>query len=511
MTRAQALTPDASRYRSVLDLMRGHAERTPDKIFLRSIDQGSDITWDALYRLSNRIAAFLTARGVGAGDRVAVLSENSLETLILYFGILRHGATFCTVNVEVNATHLGEMLDRLQPKLVLWNEDLDGAALAADRPGEWIGFGALFSEIETLPETPVLPCLAGPDDIAVISFTSGTSAAPKGVMHQFGNYFWIADHVIDAWGLTGDDRVLEIRSFSWASSHMLCLMPCLVSGAEVVFARRFSNSRFFDWLRDHRPTVAIAVPTVVNMLLERADDADTEAFKSVRFMSCSTAPLMIERHRRFEETYGIKLVQLYGMSEGGVVAANHHDARRIGSVGPPGKYQDLRVLDESGHALPAGEIGEIETGGAQTAFGYLLEDRTIERIRDTRLKSGDLGYFDTDGYLHVTGRAKDVIIRGGVNIAPLEIDNALTAHPDIAEAATIGVPDAVYGEEVVSYVAPRRGSGLDERAVLAHCTETLPEFKRPRRVILTDAIPKNARGKIDRGAIGEAWRKRAAD
>ena len=498
--------PDPARFRSVADLLQAHAERTPDKVFLHSIDQDRSITFGEMYRLANRFAHFFGEMGIGANDRVAVLTENSIEMLILFFAVQRHGAAFCTINVEVNAAHVREMLDRLSPKLVLWDDTLDGDALGAD--GSWIGFGKLFAEVEDYPDQPV-PTRAEPDDVCVISFTSGTASTPKGVMHNFGNYFWIAEQTIDMWKLTGGDSLLEYRSFSWASSHMLSLMPCLVSGATLVFAKRFSQSRFFDWIATHRPTVVIGVPTVVNMLLNRETDDGAALFDGVRFMSCSTAPLMLDQHKRFEETYGIQLVQLYGMSEGGVVAGNHVGARRIGSVGPPGLYQNLAIVGPDGETLPDGEVGEIEIGGAQTGYGYLHPDKSVEVIRGTRLKTGDLGYLDDDGFLLITGRAKDVIIRGGVNIAPLEIDNALTAHPDIAEAATIGVPDPVYGEEVVSYVAGRPGAALSADDVLAHCAEILPEAKRPKQVVITDAILKNDRGKIDRNALAEAWKRTA--
>jgi acyl-CoA synthetase (AMP-forming)/AMP-acid ligase II len=504
--------PDPTQYRDVLQLLRANAERSPDRVFLHSIDQATSITFEEMYRLANRLSAVFAEMKIGVNDRVAVLAEGTLEKLILYYAILRHGATFCTINVEVNAAHLREMLARLEPKLVLRDESLDSGALGVGDPGDWRTIGEILEWADARSDGPERPCLAGPDDIAVISFTSGTSAAPKGVMHNFGNYFWIARQTIDMWKLTESDKLLEYRSFSWASSHMLTLMPCLVAGASIVFARHFSQSRFFDWIRDFRPTVVIGVPTVVNMLLNRETSGGGNLFDGVRFMSCSTAPLMLEQHQRFEKTYGIELVQLYGMSEGGVVAGNHAAERRMGTVGPPGLYQNLKIIGDEGRELPAGRIGEIEIGGAQNGYAYLLPDKSEELIRGKRLKTGDLGYLDADGFLHITGRAKDLIIRGGVNIAPLEIDNALTRHPDIVEAATIGVPDRVYGEEVVSYVAVRPGTAPSEAGVLAFCAEILPDFKRPKRIVLVSEIPKNQRGKIDRNALADAWtRERPVD
>lgn len=508
--------PDPARYRSVADMLRGHAAARPGKDFIVAVDRNRAITYGEMWRLSNRMARFLAGKGVRAGGRIAVLTDNRLEMPVLYFAIQRYGAAFCTINVEVNSTHVREMLARMKPDLVLWHESLAAGEFGPGENAEWIRFGdcmptgdakdgGLFELLGSYDAGDDAPDAgAGPDDLCVLSFTSGTSSAPKGVMHRFGNYFWIADQTIDMWKLTDSDRMLEFRSLSWASSHMLCLNPALRVGATILLADRFSRSRFFGWLRDFRPTMVIGVPTVVNMLLESDPAAtDVAAMSGLRFMSSSTAPLMVEQHRRFEETYGTELVQLYGMSEGGVVASNHVGARRIGSVGRPGLYQNLRIVGPEGETLPQGEIGEIEIGGAQPARAYLLPDGTEEPIG--RLRTGDLGFLDADGFLMVTGRAKDVIIRGGVNIAPLEIDNVLAAHPDVREAATVGVPDRVYGEEVVSFAAVREGSATDAETISAHCARTLPPFKRPKRVILLADIPKNARGKIDRAALAEIW------
>jgi acyl-CoA synthetase (AMP-forming)/AMP-acid ligase II len=510
--------PDTARYRTVADMLRGHASACPDKDFIVAVDQGRAITFGEMWRLSNRMARFLAVRNIPAGGRIAVLTDNRLEMPVLYFAIQRYGAAFCTINVEVNSTHVREMLGRMKPDLVLWHESLQASEFGQGENAKWIRFGdcapsgrardgGLFELLRSFDDGDDAPeAGAGPDDLCVLSFTSGTSSAPKGVMHRYGNYFWIADQTIDMWKLTENDRMLEFRSLSWASSHMLCLNPALRVGATILLANRFSRSRFFGWLRDFRPTMVIGVPTVVNMLLETEPTAkDVEAMSGLRFMSSSTAPLMVEQHRRFEETYGTELVQLYGMSEGGVVASNHVGARRIGSVGRPGLYQNLQIVGPDGEPLPHGEVGEIEIGGAQPARAYLLPDGTEEPIG--RLRTGDLGYLDADGFLMVTGRAKDVIIRGGVNIAPLEIDNVLAAHPDVHEAATVGVPDRVYGEEAVSFVAIREGSATDAAAISEHCNKSLPPFKRPKRVILLAEIPKNARGKIDRAALAELWRR----
>ena len=491
--------PDPARFRSASTLLRRHADADPDKVFLQSVDDGRSLTHAETLALCERFAGCFADRGLTPGDRILVLSENGLEQLALFFACLATGVTYCTINVEVNARHIPEMARRLDPRLVIWGNPDD----AIDLGRETIALRTLFDAASA--HAPARLPEIGEDGVAVIGFTSGTAAAPKGMIHNHGNYFWIADQTIDMWKLGPADRVLEYRSFSWPSTHMLTVMPMLATGGTILFARHFSHSRFFDWIAEYRPSMAIGVPTVVNMLLDGTDSAPAEAFAGVRFMSSSTAPLMVSQHERFERTYGIELMQLYGMSEGGVVAGNHVGERRIGSVGPPGLYQNLRIVDVDGRPAAPGEVGEIEIGGAQNASAYLLEGGEVVPIRGTRLKTGDLGYLDGDGFLHIAGRAKDVIIRGGVNIAPLEIDNALTRHEDVSEAATIGVPDPIYGEAVVAYVAPRAGVSLSPRDLERHCGKLLPGFKRPREIFVRNNLPKNMSGKIDRAALRAEW------
>tara|TARA_R110000868_G_scaffold55460_10_gene172564 strand:- start:3545 stop:5140 length:1596 start_codon:yes stop_codon:yes gene_type:complete len=509
------------RYRSILSMIREHATRAPDQECLIAIDQDLSLTWRQLYRLTNKLSAWLHARNIGANDRVLVLTDNSLENLILYYGVQRHGATFCTVNVDINANHMREIIERLNPHVVLWHDALDTGDLPQTTPGDWVPFGAadpdgaaardggLFEALNALDGDAEPAEVSAEDDAAVICFTSGTTDRPKGVIHSFGNYNYIGAQTAYLWGLEPSDRVLEYRSFSWSSSHQIVLQPLLFGGGCVVFAPKFSFSRLFAWIRDYRITKAIGIPAVVNMLLDRDADAgldeDVAAMQTLEFMSCSTAPLMEEQHHRFESTYGIKLIQHYGMSEGGTVAGNHHLARRIGSVGMPGIGQDLKIIDEDGKALPQGAEGEIEIGGPQNATAYLNPDGGIEPVRGKRLKTGDLGMLDTDGYLRITGRAKELIIRGGVNIAPLEIDNVVMKHPDAMEVCTVGVPDRIYGEKIVCYVVPRAGKALSAEDIAAHCAGHLPDFKQPTETIVARTIARNARGKVDRNAMKETW------
>ena len=505
------------RYRSVLDMIREHATNTPEQTCLVSIDQNNSLTWRQLYRLTNRLSAWLHEMHVISNDRVLVLSNNSLENLFLYFGIQRHGATFCAVNVDINANHMAELVRRLKPKIVLYEDSLDIEKITSCSGGTWVPFGTIEATGNTTSDKGLFELLSNFDeytepeevstetDDAVICFTSGTTDRPKGVIHSFGNYNFIAEQTAYLWGLTPEDRVLEYRSFSWSSSHQIVLQPLLVGGGCVVFAAKFSTSQLFSWIRDYQITKAIGIPTVINMLLDRPIDEETGSLKTLEFMSCSTAPLMEEQHRRFEQLYGINLIQHYGMSEGGTVAGNHHLDRRIGSVGKPGIGQNLKILGEGGTELPLGEEGEIEIGGPQNATSLLESDGSIVPVRGKRLKTGDLGRLDESGYLRITGRAKELIIRGGVNIAPLEIDTVVSKHPLVREACTVGIPDPIYGEAIVCYVVARAGKTLLAADIDGHCKKFLPDFKHPKQIFITDKIAKNQRGKVDRNSMKRRW------
>ena len=312
--------------------------------------------------------------------------------------------------------------------------------------------------------------------------------------------------------MTGEDRLLEYRTFSWLSPQILALMPFLQTGLTLHMARRFSHGRFFDWIEDNRITVAIGVPTVINMLLNRPVDIEPGRIDSLRLMTSSSAPLPPDRWRRFEETYGIALLQFYGASEGGWLCGNRHDDRKVGTVGRPARHMEFAILDPGGGPCPPGVEGEIAIRGPQTAVAAITPAGEYRDMRPTRLaewfRIGDIGVVDEDGFVTVTGRVKDLIIRGGVNIAPLEIDGVLMRQPGIEEAAAVGVPDPIYGEEIAAFVVVRSGASVDPENVIAGCARHLPDFKLPKSVFLVDSLPKSDRGKIRREALKSLWRER---
>jgi acyl-CoA synthetase (AMP-forming)/AMP-acid ligase II len=494
------------------------AARAPQKAWVIAADDGRTVDYARLRDFGGRFAAWLERRGIGPNDRVALLAENSIEQLLCYFGVMAAGATVCTVHVEMNRNQLGGILDRLKPKLILYQDGLrlDDALAAGvaprlaigrhDAPGADTLFGELARCVPGEPETA-----ARPDDDAVILFTSGTSAKPKGVVLNFREFLSNIDPLAAGFGITADDRLYDFRPFSWASAQLLGALAPVNRGATLVLAEKFSASRFFGHLRDHDVTVATGNPTTLNILLNSEIKFERDTLPKLRFVTSSSAPLLLDEWKRFERIFGIRVAQGYGASEANWIAAIPGEERRLGTVGRPFTYHDFAIVDGDGRRLPAGEIGYVEIGGRPDhPFRYLAEDGEIRVHARGRIRTGDIGCLDGDGFLMLTGREKELIIRGGAKISPLEIDACLMQCAEVIEAATVGVPDAIYGEEVVSYVVARTGTTLDTAALLQHCADALPAFKAPKQIVLASALPKTERGKLDRKALVERWTKEDA-
>ena len=367
----------------------------------------------------------------------------------------------------------------------------------------------LFADIASRLDGADIRSVAGPGDHGVIFYTSGTVAKPKGVIQSHAAAFFNYDATADYLGLAPGMRVLDCRSFTWLSAQNMALGAPLIAGATTVIARKFSSSRYFDWLKTYDINIGFVVPTMVNMLLAGPHAVRAGDLPKLKFLTCSSAPLFPDPWQTFEKTFGITLCQSGGSSEGGNTAAHRGTHRKLGTLGPPLKYQTIRIVDDLGAAVPQGELGEIIVGGGlQQAVGYLNPDGTIERLPADGHHTGDLGRIDDDGHLVIVGRKKDLIIRGGINIAPLEIDAVLHEIPGVAEAAAAGIPDPIYGEEVVGFVTLSPGATLSDEEIITHCRAKLPLFKAPKSILVLDEIPKNSRGKVDRKALVDLFAAR---
>ncbi len=507
-------------FEPILSVLRKYNQRHPDKTAIHDLDQNKSITFGGLYHAANQVAHFLQRRGIVKGDRIGLLSDESLEKLIIWMGIWRYGAVVCPLNVEMNQDHMRDLLGTIEPKLTLWHRDVDGPAMTQGLDGEIIRFDSwdpiapgdaaadeFFAQLAACPAEPEIQSWAEAHDTSCIFCTSGTTSKPKCVIYDHMAYWLCGLNTIDMLGLTADDRTLEYRSFGWNSAQVLSLMPWIETGLTMFIARRFSHSRFFDWIKTHRITFAAGIPTVVNMLLNEPLGVTARDIPSLRLMTCSTAPLSPQQWKKFESMYGVTLLQLYGMSETGWICGNRHYKMRMGTVGPPAKHQQFRIVDGDGETCPPGVEGEVTVGGPQACMATISPEGVYEDLRGARIHTGDLGLMDEDGFVTVTGRTKDLIIRGGVNIAPLEIDHVIMEHPRVREAATIGIPDAIYGEEVVCYVVAKPDEALSGDDVIRHCADRLPDFKQPKSVYFIDELPKSDRGKIRRDDLKTLWAK----
>jgi long-chain acyl-CoA synthetase len=515
-----SVTRDVSdAYVDVNTLLEEHARSRRDKVFIESPDQGARITFGEFETLTRRFVHFLAGEGVRHGDRISILAENGIEPLVAFWGALRAGVIVNPINVEIRERHVSQILHDVAPKLVFWSRELprDPGALWTGAT-TWIPFGPrsaanapaddLFVRLRRAPDAAVA---TGPErrDWSVISYTSGTTDTPKGAIWTHEAYYAMSESSVDRLEITDTDTILDYRHFSWSSPEILSIGPSVQTGATLVLARRFSQARFFDWLRDFGVTVAVGIPTVINMLLARPVAVTKQDLPKLRFMTSSTAPLALEKHLEFEKTYGIPIVQLAGGTETGFMCGNHPEHRKHGSIGHPTLNMRVRLLDDAGREVAVGEEGEMVVSGRQLASAYWRGPGQLEPIPQNGFRNGDLARRDADGYVYITGRKKDIIIKGGVNIAALEITNCLLEHPDVAEAAALGVKDEIYGEVPVGVVALRPGRTTSGEAILGHCSDTLVAFKVPATVMVVDAIPKNANGKIDRDALRTLWERRS--
>jgi acyl-coenzyme A synthetase/AMP-(fatty) acid ligase len=493
------------------------ADRHPDKAYIVSADDGRSISYGELRRLVRGIAAFLQKQGIGTGDRVALVAENSIEHVACYIGVMAYGAAICTVHAEMNRRHLAHIMAQLQARLVVHDDGIGGDDLPASTPSLAIGRcdapgpGTLYAAVDACAGGDLFLAGTTARDDSVIFFTSGTSDRPKGVVLSYREQLGNIEPMTEGFGISGSDRIYDFRSFNWASAQLLGVLAPLCRGATLVMAKKFSATRFFDDVRAHGVTVAAGNPTVINMLLATAAPAGPQDVPTLRFVTSSSAPLLPQEWRRFEERFGIPVAQGYGSSETAWIATNPGRERRFGSVGRPLAYHRLAIVDADGRALPPGEIGHVELGAwDDNEYRYLGDDGAVRVNSRGRMRTGDLGYLDMDGFLHLTGRERELIIRGGVNISPVEIDGVLMQRAEISEAATVGVPDTVWGEEVVSYVVLRPGSQFLPDELMRFCATQLPPFKAPKQILLRDHLPKSERGKLDRKALVAEWSRSRA-
>ncbi|GCD88180.1 class I adenylate-forming enzyme family protein [Nocardioides sp. LS1] len=449
---------------------------------------------DLLARVRS-VAAQLGQLGIGTDDVVALRLTNRVEFVVLLFAAWRIGATLTPVNPALTSGEVARQLADSGARLLVIEDDSDPVESIACLP-----VSELRYDLATTDDAAVVD---DPERLALLIYTSGTTGVPKGVMLDHANLDAMTEMGREGLKLGPTDRCLLILPLFHVNGIVVSILSPLLVGASVVIAERFNPATFFETVEKVRPTFFSAVPTIYSMLAALPGEIQPDT-SSVRFAVCGAAPAPAELLTKFEMRYGFPLVEAYGLSEATCGSAiNPVDGiRKAGTVGLPFPGQELRIVSLDGTTLPQGEVGEVVVSGPNVMRGYLgRPEETAAVLTDGWLRTGDIGFLDEDGYLTIAGRSKDMIIRGGENIYPKEIEDVLAQHPDVVGAAVIGEPDEKWGEVVVAFVQLRPGASVEVESLKALCREHLSGYKRPTAIRVMEALPTNAVGKLDKNSL----------
>ncbi|WP_405621867.1 acyl-CoA synthetase [Streptomyces sp. NBC_00076] len=475
------------------------ARKTPHRTALVHGEQSTD--YRTLHTRTTRLAHALRARGVRRGDRIAYLGPNHPSYLETLFAAGTLGAVFVPLNTRLAGPEIAYQLADSGARALVYGPAFQG--LVAGLPGNsdvrtYVEVGAEYEQV--LAEAPAEPIdePVAPDDTCIIMYTSGTTGRPKGAMLTHGNLTWNAINVLVDTDLIADERALvSAPLFHTAGLNMLTL-PVLLKGGTCVLVEAFDPEATFDLIERHRITFMFGVPTMFDQVARhpRWKDAD---LSSLRILTCGGSPVSSPLIAAYQER-GLTFLQGYGMTEaapGTLFLDAEHAVSKAGSAGVPHFFSDVRVVGPDLAPADVGETGEVVVRGPHVMPGYWgLPEETAAAFADGWFRSGDAARTDEDGYVFIVDRIKDMIISGGENIYPAEIEDLLLSHPDIVECAVIGVPDDKWGEVPRAVVVPRADSSLDPDEVLAALAGRLAKYKIPKSVVLADELPRTASGKL---------------
>jgi malonyl-CoA/methylmalonyl-CoA synthetase len=490
-------------------LFGAHAGRTAPFLLL---PDGSEWSYTAFLDLAAGFAHALTACGLGPGDRLAVQVEKSPEALALYAASVQAGVVFLPLNTGYTEGEVAYFLEDSGARLLVCDAAArTGLAPVAARLSARIetlgadGTGSFRELAEGRPSTfPTVDRTA--DDLAGLLYTSGTTGRSKGAMLTQQNLLSNARTLAGLWRFTDADTLLHALPIFHTHGLYVATNVTLVAGGSMIFLPRFDLDTVIAQLP--RATAMMGVPTFYTRLLD--DPRLTKDLVGhMRLFVSGSAPLLPETHARFEDRTGHAILERYGMTETSMSTSNPYDGpRRAGTVGFPLPDVDLRIADPAtGAALPPGEIGQIEVRGPNVFKGYWgMPEKTAEEFRtDGFFVTGDLGRIDAEGYVEIVGRNKDLIITGGYNVYPREIEALLDDQPGVLESAVIGVPHPDFGETVLAVIVPEPGHALDRAAIGAAVAASLARFKHPRRIVEIDALPRNTMGKVQKNVLRDRY------
>ena len=496
---------------SIRDLVDEEADRRPDAPFLIAPEPGLTVSYRALRDAARRLDAALTRDGVAPGEVVAFMLPNGVSAGLLFVGLLYAGRVVAPQNLLAQDSYLAYALAHSGARRVYTTAEhaprlsrlahesgsaLDVAEVGVD------GWPALLDGDAADRAAPgARPAGASP---GLLMYTSGTTGQPKGALLSHANLVAAAHAVAGSLALTGADRVLSSLPLYHVNGQCIATLAPLASGGSIVMPHRFSVTQWWSLVEAHRPTWINVVPTIIAYLLNGPDltPGQQAACRAVRFARSASAPLPPDQHRAFEARFGIGVIEAMGLTESASVAFSNGVApseRRLGSPGRP-LGMHARVVRPDGASAADGEVGEVQLRGPNVMVGYhRAPELTAQAIdADGWLATGDLGYRDADGFYFITGRLKELIIKGGENIAPREVDEALLRHPAVLECAAVGVPDAAYGQDILACVVLKPGMRCSEEELREHALRELGRYKSPRYLRFVTDLPKGPSGKVQR-------------
>ena len=492
------------------ELLELRAEKYADKTFLFAAEDGRSWTYAEFDRIVNRTANLLAMRGAKKGAAVSLLLPNSAEYVIAYFACWKIGAIANPVNSLLKADEIAFVVGNCEAKIMLVHsrflptiEAIRNELPTLETIIEFDDVTKAAKDCDVTPADSWRGESIESNDEAIIIYTSGTTGKPKGCLLTHGNLIANARQIADWMKFGETDQLLTVMPLFHMNAVSVTTMSALYAGGSTVVAPKFSASKFWQIIRDYEITSFGSVATMLSMLLQKEREkpkskAQSLKSESLRFAMCGSAPVPAEVLKSFEETFGCLVIEGYGLSESTCRSTFNppNNSRRPGSCGQA-IGNEMRIFDDEDREAADGELGEIVLRGENVLKGYFKNaEATAKAFRGGWFHTGDVGYRDADGFFYIVDRKSDMIIRGGENIYPREIDEVLYAHSAVAAAATIGVPDALYGEAVVAFVVIRNGANVSEAELIEFCRARLADFKCPQQICFATDIPKGATGKL---------------
>jgi long-chain acyl-CoA synthetase len=489
-------------------LLQERALQNPEKIYLYF--GNIEVSYKELNSITNRVARGLVSLGLRPGDKLCVMLPNCPEYVYLFLGAPKAGITLVPLNTALKQDELAFITDNSDARAFVTTPSFLDLANKIRAASELIVVGGekgtgdrAFAEL--LEEADEAIDYSTPDSLASIVYTSGTTGRPKGVMLTQSNYINNCRQSSATLEMKGDERAMCILPLFHVNGQVASILSPLQAGASLILTEGLSPRTFFDNLTRYSATSFSGVPTIYSILLN-LPDREKYDLSSLRRCVCGAAPMPVELFTQFEQAFNTIIIEGYGLSEGTCVSTLNpiEGKRKIGSIGLPLKGQEVKIFDNEDRELGPNEIGEIVVRGPNMMAGYYKnEAATAETLRNGWLHTGDLGKRDEDGYIYIVGRKKEMIIRGGENIYPKEIEEALYRHAAIKEAAVIGLPHKIWGEEVGAAIILKDGAQASGDDIIAYCRAHLADYKCPSRIFFCEQFPKTATGKIQKNRLIE--------